>query len=109
MEKTGRTLSWSVWIGLFLIGATLTAALMLAKLKSQLGAQSPNLPIIGAVPAFTLTNQHAAALSRNDEAVGHLRSILLGAFTKHRRILITAEARWPRARTKRSPPCGSSR
>lgn len=66
MEKTGRTLSWSVWVGVFLIGATLAVALMLAKLKSQLAAQTPSLPIISAVPAFTLTNQQSTAVTRNE-------------------------------------------
>jgi cytochrome oxidase Cu insertion factor (SCO1/SenC/PrrC family) len=66
MEKTGRTLSWSVWVGVFLIGATLTVALMLAKLKSQLATPPPQLPIISAVPAFTLTNQQSVALTGED-------------------------------------------
>jgi cytochrome oxidase Cu insertion factor (SCO1/SenC/PrrC family) len=66
MEKTGRTISWSVWIGLLLIIATLAAALMLIKVRSQLAAQSPSLPIISAVPAFALTNQASVVVSREE-------------------------------------------
>ena len=66
MEKTGRTISWSAWIGLLLIIATLAAALMLGKVKSQLAAQSPGLPIISAVPAFVLTNQASVVVSREE-------------------------------------------
>lgn len=66
MDKTGRTISWSVWIGLLLIIATLATALMLVKVKTQLAGQSPNLPIISAVPAFALTNQQAAVVSRDE-------------------------------------------
>lgn len=66
MEKTGRTISWSAWIGLLLIIATLAAALMLVKVKSQLAAQSPSLPIISAVPAFVLTNQASVVVSREE-------------------------------------------
>ncbi len=66
MEKTGRTISWSAWIGLLLIIATLAAALMLVKVKSQLAAQSSSLPIISAVPAFVLTNQASVVVSREE-------------------------------------------
>jgi len=71
MEKTGKTISWSIWIGLLLIIATLAAALMLAKVKSQLSAPSPSLPIISAVPAFSLTNQQGAVQTRED-LLGHV-------------------------------------
>lgn len=57
MNQTGKTVSWSVWIGLALIIVTLAAALVLAKLKSELTASSAQLPRIGPVLEFTLTNQ----------------------------------------------------
>lgn len=66
MNRTGKTVGWSVWAGLALIIATLAVALVLAKLKSDLEANPPQLPVISAVPAFTLTNQLAAAVSRDD-------------------------------------------
>jgi protein SCO1/2 len=64
MNRTGKTVSWSLWIGLALIVATLAVALMLAKLKSDLAAGSTKLPVIGPVPEFTLTNQLAKAVTR---------------------------------------------
>ena len=66
MERTGKTISWSVWIGLLLIIATLAVALMLAKVKSQLNTPPTSLPVIAVVPAFNLTNQQSVALGRED-------------------------------------------
>jgi protein SCO1/2 len=57
MNRTGKTVSWSVWIGLALIIATLALGLVMLKLKAALNARPPELPVIGAVPAFALTNQ----------------------------------------------------
>lgn len=66
MNRTGKTVSWSVWIGLALIAATLATALMLAKLKSDLARSTTALPVIGPVPAFMLTNQLGKAISLTD-------------------------------------------
>jgi protein SCO1 len=66
MNRTGKTVSWSVWIGLALIIATLAVALMLAKLKSELVANSEKFPVIGPVPEFSLTNQIAKAVTLAD-------------------------------------------
>ena len=66
MNKTGKTVSWEVWIGIALIIATLAVALMLAKLKSDLAGNSPALPVIGPVPQFTLTNQLGKAVAKSD-------------------------------------------
>ena len=57
MNRTGKTVSWSVWIGVALVTVMLGLGLVLVKLKSMSGAQSPALHVIGQVPAFTLTNQ----------------------------------------------------
>ena len=57
MKHPGRTLGWSVWVGFGLIIAPLALALVMFKLKSELAARPPQLPVISAVPAFTLTNQ----------------------------------------------------
>jgi protein SCO1/2 len=57
MNRSGKTVSWVVWVGLGLIIATLAVALMLLKLKSDLAARPRQLPVIGTVPAFALTNQ----------------------------------------------------
>jgi protein SCO1/2 len=57
MNRTGKTVSWSLWIGIALITVTLALALTLQKLKTELAARSVALPVISAVPAFTLTNQ----------------------------------------------------
>lgn len=62
MNKTGKTISWTVWIGVALIAATLTVALMLAKVKSEMEAHT-KLPVIGPVPAFALTNQEGKNVS----------------------------------------------
>jgi protein SCO1/2 len=70
MNKTGKTISWSVWIGVGLIAATLTVALMLAKLKSEM-ERGAKLPVIGPVPTFTLTNQETKAVSL-DTLKGHV-------------------------------------
>jgi cytochrome oxidase Cu insertion factor (SCO1/SenC/PrrC family) len=66
MNRTGRTVSWSVWIGLALVIVTLGAALFLAQLKSDLVAGSASLPVIGPVPAFALTNQLAEPVTLAD-------------------------------------------
>ena len=66
MNGTGRSVSWSVWIGLALVIVTLGAALFLAKLKSELAAGAAELPIIGPVPAFALTNQFARPVTLAD-------------------------------------------
>jgi protein SCO1/2 len=62
MNNTGKKVSWTVWIGVGLIAATLTVALMLAKVKSEMEARD-RLPVIGPVPAFALTNQESNAVS----------------------------------------------
>jgi len=66
MNRTGKTVSWSVWVGIVLIIATLAVALVLAKLKSELSATPPSLPVIAAVPPFSLTNQLAKPVSLED-------------------------------------------
>lgn len=66
MNRTGKTLSWSVWIGLALIIATLAVALMLVKLKSQLEPGIAPLPVIGPVPTFALTNQLGNRVTLDD-------------------------------------------
>lgn len=62
MNKTGKTISWSVWIGIALIAATLTVGLMLVKVKSEMEART-KLQVIGLVPTFVLTNQESKAVS----------------------------------------------
>ncbi len=57
MNRTGRTVSWSVWIGVALVTAMLALALMLAKLQSARLVQPPELPVISQVSPFALTNQ----------------------------------------------------
>jgi protein SCO1/2 len=71
VNRAGKTVSWSVWIGIGLIIATLGVALMLAKMRSRLDTPLAALPVIGPVPAFTLTNQLGQAVSREDLA-GHV-------------------------------------
>lgn len=70
MNRAGKTVSWSVWVGIVLIVVTLAVALMLAKLKSEMEAGNTNLPVISPVPEFTLTNQLGNAVSRAD-LMGH--------------------------------------
>jgi cytochrome oxidase Cu insertion factor (SCO1/SenC/PrrC family) len=57
MSRPEKVIGWSVWVGVGLIAATLTLALVLYKLKSELAARPPQLPVICSVPAFALTNQ----------------------------------------------------
>jgi protein SCO1/2 len=57
MNRTGKTVSWSVWIGVLLVTAMLGLGLVLMKLKFMSAAQGHTLPVISQVPAFTLTNQ----------------------------------------------------
>ena len=57
MNRTGKAVSWSVWIGIALVAVTLTLALMLWKLQSLRVVPAPALPVISQVSAFTLTNQ----------------------------------------------------
>jgi protein SCO1/2 len=57
MNRTGKTVSWSVWIGVALVAAMLGLGLVLMKLKFMGAAQSGPLPVISQVPVFTLTNQ----------------------------------------------------
>ena len=57
MNRTGKVVSWSVWIGIALVAVTLTLALMLWKLQSLRVVPAPALPVISQVSAFTLTNQ----------------------------------------------------
>jgi len=71
MNRTGKALSWSAWIGILLIIATLAVALVLAKLKADMAAKTPALPVIGSVPEFTLTNQLGKAFAR-DDLKGHV-------------------------------------
>jgi protein SCO1 len=70
MNRVGRTVGWSVWVGLGLIVATLAVALVMAKLKANLDATRLELPVIGALPAFTLTNQLAEPVTL-DTLKGH--------------------------------------
>jgi protein SCO1/2 len=62
MNNAGKKVSWTVWIGVGLIAATLTVALMLAKVKTEMEARN-RLPVMGPIPAFALTNQESKAVS----------------------------------------------
>jgi len=57
VNRTGKALGWSVWIGIALIAATLALALVLWKLQAIRAAQVPELPVISQISTFTLTNQ----------------------------------------------------
>jgi len=57
VNRNGKAVGWSVWIGLALIAATLALALMLWKLKSLSAAAAAELPVISQVAPFALTNQ----------------------------------------------------
>lgn len=57
MNRTGKAVSWSVWIGVALVTTLLALALLLVKLMATREAQASKLPVISQVPAFTLTNQ----------------------------------------------------
>ena len=71
MNRTGKTVGWSVWIGIALIIATLAVALVLARLRAELESQTPKLLINSPVPQFTLTNQLGKVVSL-DELKGHV-------------------------------------
>ena len=57
MNRTGKAVSWSVWISVALVAALLALALFLAKLQFTRVVPPAILPVISHVPAFTLTNQ----------------------------------------------------
>jgi cytochrome oxidase Cu insertion factor (SCO1/SenC/PrrC family) len=57
MNQTGRSVSWSLWIGVALVTAMLALGLVLVKLKAMSSASGTALPVISRVPAFNLTNQ----------------------------------------------------
>lgn len=57
MNRTGKAVSWSVWIGVALVAVTLALALVMWKLMSMRVAPAPGLPVISQVAAFSLTNQ----------------------------------------------------
>ena len=57
MNQPGRTVNWSLWIGVALVAVMLALGLVLMKLKAMSRAEGPALPVIGRVPAFALTNQ----------------------------------------------------
>ena len=57
MNQTGRTVSWTVWIGVLLTAALLALALLAAKLNQRSQPPAAPLPIISQLAPFTLTNQ----------------------------------------------------
>jgi protein SCO1 len=65
MTQPARRIEWLVWMGLALIVLTVLLALLFAAIKLQrsLGKQ---LPVIGPVAEFTLTNQNGQAVTLND-------------------------------------------
>ena len=63
MNRTGKAVSWSVWIGVALTALLLTLAMFL--LKFQRTSPPQILRVIGSVPAFTLTNQLGQAITRD--------------------------------------------
>ena len=63
MNRTGKAVSWSIWIGVALTAPLLALALFLLKLQRTSPPQV--LHVIGTVPAFTLTNQLGQAVTRD--------------------------------------------
>lgn len=63
MNRTGKAVSWSIWIGVALTALLLALAMFLLKLQRTSPPQI--LHVIGSVPAFTLTNQLGQAITRD--------------------------------------------
>jgi cytochrome oxidase Cu insertion factor (SCO1/SenC/PrrC family) len=66
MNQTGRTVSWTVWIGVLLTAALLTLALLAARLNQRRHQPAAPLPIISQVEPFTLTNQLGQPVTFDD-------------------------------------------
>jgi len=58
VNHTGKAVSWTVWVGIALVAATLALALVLWKLQSIRAMRTavPELPVIAQVADFKLTN-----------------------------------------------------
>ena len=69
MNRTGKVVSWTVWIGVALTAVLLGLALFLLKLQRTGPPQL--LPVIGTVPAFNLTNHLGKPVTR-ETLSGHV-------------------------------------
>lgn len=66
MNRTGKAVGWSAWLGIALIAATLAVALILWKLKSLNTTSTPPLPVISQIAPFALTNQTGQPVTFDD-------------------------------------------
>ncbi|MEY4385879.1 MAG: hypothetical protein RLY20_1162 [Verrucomicrobiota bacterium] len=69
MNQTGRTVSWTIWIGVLLTAALLALALLAAKMNARQHAAA-QLPVISQLAPFTLTNQVSETVTL-DTLKGH--------------------------------------
>jgi len=62
MNRPARPIEWVVWGGLLLVIVSIVGAF----LASRFGRPHPSLPVYGAVPVFSLTNQSGRLVSLAD-------------------------------------------